>query len=92
MAISGESRRIHLRGGGTLSVRLEGASWMHFDADERALLCAIADAMHTYEMASRVIFSTTTTLEGPSPPAAPSGAPDWLAANKNGPLPEQEKG
>jgi hypothetical protein len=49
VTISGESRKVLLRGGGSLSVRLEGVSWMQFNEDERALMSGIADAMHAYE-------------------------------------------
>ncbi len=52
--ISGESRKIQLRGGGSLSVRLEGVpSWRHFGEDERVLMSAIIDVMHVYEQKRR---------------------------------------
>jgi hypothetical protein len=45
----GESRKVPLRSGGTLSVKLDGVQWMSFDDDERAFMDAIVDAMHAYE-------------------------------------------
>jgi hypothetical protein len=72
MPISGESRTIELRGGGSLAVKLVGVSWMHFGEDERALFSAIADAMHTYEQKRR---EEATSADAVDPSAADPGTP-----------------
>jgi hypothetical protein len=46
--VSGDSKAVTFATGGTLRLRLE-ANWMLFGDDERALLCAIIDAIHAYE-------------------------------------------
>jgi hypothetical protein len=48
--ISGDTRKIVLRGGGTLSVRLDNVtSWMLFGEDERTLMSRIMEAIQEYE-------------------------------------------
>ncbi len=72
MTISGQSRKIPLRGGGSLAVKLEGVSWMHFGDDERALVAAIADAMHAYEQQRR---DESPAADAVDPRAADPGMP-----------------
>lgn len=59
---TGHSRKIRFRSGGHLSVYLEDVSWMQFDADERALMSAMMDAIHAYEQRRRDASSDGTQL------------------------------
>ena len=73
-----QESRIDLESGGVLHIRAK-FKMLRLTANDRVVMSAIADAVQRGDAHRLVKFATATSIEGPVPPASPSGAPEWLA-------------